>query len=122
MAIRRAVDGPLTLASGTCSDSRGPAMSQPPCDPAYASLGEFPRARSLYERAIAIMTPVYGPSHPDVARILSGYAALLLRMGENRLALDAALRTELIGRDHLAAAIRTQPERLAVPYACTRAT
>jgi CHAT domain-containing protein/Tfp pilus assembly protein PilF len=88
---------------------------------ACASLGEFPRARALYERAIAIVTPVYGPSHPDVARILSGYAALLLRMGENRLALEAALRTEQIARDHLASTIRTQPERLALHYAATRA-
>lgn len=88
---------------------------------AVAGLGEYTRARSLYERAIAIVTPVYGPNHPEVARILGDYAALLLKMGDNRGALQAALRTEQIGREHLAVTIRTQPERLALHYAATRA-
>jgi CHAT domain-containing protein/Tfp pilus assembly protein PilF len=87
---------------------------------ANGALGDFATAKLSYQRAIAIATGVYGNDHPEVARILSGYAALLLRAGDTAGALGAALRTEEIGRNHIALTIRTLPERQALLYASTR--
>ncbi|MCU1237921.1 MAG: Tetratricopeptide 2 repeat protein [Candidatus Solibacter sp.] len=87
---------------------------------ARAALGDLAAARKLYERAIAIAVNVYGEDHPEVARFLSGYAHVLLRLGEKRLAFDAAVRTEKIGRAHVALTIRSLPERQALLYATTR--
>ncbi len=79
-----------------------------------AALGDLAAARKLYERAIAIAVTVYGEDHPEVARILSGYAGLLFQLGEKQLAFDAAVRTEQIGRAHVALTIRSLPERQAL--------
>uniref|UniRef100_Q027U1 Tetratricopeptide TPR_2 repeat protein n=1 Tax=Solibacter usitatus (strain Ellin6076) TaxID=234267 RepID=Q027U1_SOLUE len=85
-----------------------------------AALGDLRTARVLYERAIAIAVNVYGEDHPEVARILGGYAGVLLKLGERHLAFDAAVRTEAIGRAHVALTIRSLPERQALLYAATR--
>jgi CHAT domain-containing protein/Tfp pilus assembly protein PilF len=87
---------------------------------ARAALDELPTARMLYERAIGIAVNVYGEDHPEVARILSGYAGVLLRMGDRIPAQKAALRTEEIGRAHLALTIRSLPEREALLFASRR--
>jgi CHAT domain-containing protein/tetratricopeptide (TPR) repeat protein len=89
---------------------------------ARVTLGELEAARPLYERALRIVEPVYGPDHPETGRILSEYAALLLRLGEKAPALAAAIRTEQIGREHVALTIRSLPERQALLYAAKRAT
>ncbi len=89
---------------------------------AYTRLGGYDRARPLYERAIAIAEGAYGTDHPEVARILARYADLLMKTGDRKGALAAALRTEKIGREHLLATIRMTPERQALRYAATRAT
>ena len=85
-----------------------------------AALGELAAACKLYERALAIAVNVYGEDHPEVARILSGYASVLLKLGEKQLAFDAAVRTEKIGREHVALTIRSLPERQALLYAAKR--
>ncbi|HEY1496272.1 MAG TPA: CHAT domain-containing tetratricopeptide repeat protein [Candidatus Solibacter sp.] len=85
-----------------------------------AALGDPRAARALFERAIAIAVNVYGEDHPEVARILGGYAGVLLKLGEKQLAFEAAVRTETIGRAHVALTIRSLTERQALLYAATR--
>ena len=44
---------------------------------AYAAQGKYAEAEPLYQRSLAILEKVRGPDDPDVATVLSNYAALL---------------------------------------------
>jgi len=83
--------------------------------------GDYARARPLYERVIAIREKALGHEHPLVAQTLNDFAMLLSESGGAVGALEAALRAEQIGRDHLHLTVRTLPERLALRYASVRA-
>jgi len=84
--------------------------------------GDFAGARPLLERALAIRLKVLGPDHPDVAITLSNLAEVDLALGRPAAALDAALRAEDIGREHLRLTCQTLPERQALRYASVRAS
>jgi CHAT domain-containing protein/Tfp pilus assembly protein PilF len=82
--------------------------------------GNLAGARTLLERAIAIEERALGPDHPDVAVPLTHLARVLARSGERERALDAALRAEAIGREHLRLTSRGLAEREALRYASVR--
>jgi tetratricopeptide (TPR) repeat protein len=84
--------------------------------------GEYAEARSLYERAVAIREKALGPDHPRLAEGLSYLARLLSRSGDTEAALDAALRAERIGREHLHLTVGVLAEREALRYASVRAS
>src|SRR5439155_366580 len=86
------------------------------------STGDSAGARPPDERALAIRLKVLGPDHPDVAITLSNLAEVDLALGRPAAALDAALRAEDIGREHLRLTCQTLPERQALRYASVRAS
>ena len=43
----------------------------------YDAQGRYGEAEPLYKRALAIWEKALGPEHPDVAKSLANYAALL---------------------------------------------
>ena len=85
------------------------------------SAGRLASADTLHARALAIREKGLGPNHPDVAQSLVDLARLRARSSPGW-ALDAALRAESIGRDHLLVTARTLAEREALRYAAVRAT
>ncbi len=84
--------------------------------------GDYAAAHPLFERALAIREKALGPDHADVASSLNDLAQLQLATGERPLALENALRSESIGRDHLRLTIGSLPERQALRYAEIRAS
>jgi len=84
--------------------------------------GDYAGARPLYERALTIREKALGPDHPEVAETLNHFAQLLAEIGDPGGALQAALRAEQIGRDHLHLTARGLAEREALRYASVRAT
>jgi CHAT domain-containing protein/tetratricopeptide (TPR) repeat protein len=82
--------------------------------------GDDHAARRVFERVLAILEPVYGPDHPHVGAARGHLAELLARTGETGPALEMALETERIGRDHLAATGVVLPEHEALMYAAAR--
>jgi len=84
--------------------------------------GDYAGAGPLYERAIAIREKALGHEHPDVAQSLNDFAMLLSESGDAVGALEAALRAERIGKDHLSLTARGLAEREALRYAAVRAT
>jgi len=81
--------------------------------------GDYERAVMLHQRALAIREKAYGPGHPIVAYSLYNLAADL-RESEPLRALDLALRTEELGREHVRLTAGTLTEREALHYAATR--
>lgn len=86
----------------------------------HFALRDAPKARPLYQRALAIREEALGPQHPDVARSLDDLARMRLALGERAGALEAGLRAEEIGREHLRLTARALAEREALRYAATR--
>jgi CHAT domain-containing protein/tetratricopeptide (TPR) repeat protein len=82
--------------------------------------GDVAKARPLYERALAIREEALGPQHPDVARSLDDLARMHLALSEPAGALEAGLRAEAIGREHLRLTARALAEREALRYAAAR--
>ncbi len=80
----------------------------------------YSEAKPLFERAQAIAEKIHGPHHPDVASNLLGLAQIHAQAGDAVAAIDAALRAEAIGREHLRLTVRTLPERQAMRYASVR--
>lgn len=62
----------------------------------YRAQSGYREARAVHERALAIRENALGPQHPDVAKTLEGYAALLERMGRPGRAADMSARAEAI--------------------------
>ena len=82
--------------------------------------GDYRAARLVFERVLAILEPTYGPDHPHVGAVRQHLAQLLASMGDMQDALQMALETERIGRDHLRTVGLTLPEREALMYAAAR--
>jgi len=74
----------------------------------------------LYRHALAIQEKAYGPNHPEVGKSLTGLAQFLANAGDYRSAVDAALRAEELGREHLRVTARSLAERQALSYASSR--
>jgi CHAT domain-containing protein/tetratricopeptide (TPR) repeat protein len=85
-----------------------------------AAEGDSTLARSMYERAIRIREASLGQMHPDVALLLTQYARVLAAGGDERLAIEYALRGEEISREHLRLTCRSLSERQALQYAASR--
>jgi CHAT domain-containing protein/tetratricopeptide (TPR) repeat protein len=81
---------------------------------------DYPAARPVFERVLAILKQTYGPDHPRVGAVRQHLAEVLAAKGESAGALQMALETERIGRDHLRTIGRTLPEREALMYATGR--
>jgi len=77
-------------------------------------------ARTLYLRSIAIQEVAMGPDHRYVAPTLRGLARLDLLEGRLTEALEGALRSEEISREHLRLVARGLAERKALEYADDR--
>lgn len=84
--------------------------------------GDAAGAKEAIERALSIREKALGPSHPLVAATLQLLAGLHVRRDESDRALEAALRAEAIGRDHLRLTCRFLPERQALRYVSVRAS
>lgn len=85
-----------------------------------AARGDIAGAAGYYERAMAIRARAFGKSHPLYGESVAGMATTLLAMGDSQRALDAAIASEKIGRDHLRLMVRSLPERQALAYAAAR--
>jgi len=79
-------------------------------------------AELLYRRALRIREQSLGPGHPQTAVVLGTLSGLWIGTGDRAEALDAALRAEEIGIEHLELTSRTLPERQALHYAAVRPT
>jgi CHAT domain-containing protein len=84
--------------------------------------GDYAGAKPLYERTLVIREKALGSDHPEVVETLNNFAQLLAEIGDSGGALQAALRAEQIGRDHLGLTARGLAEREALRYAAVRAT
>lgn len=49
----------------------------------YHVLNQFPQAEKNYKRALAIKTGTLGAKHPDVVKVLSSFADLLVKLGRD---------------------------------------
>jgi CHAT domain-containing protein/Tfp pilus assembly protein PilF len=86
----------------------------------HLSKGDHAMARALFERTVAAQERIYGARHPEVAWSLIYLTQFLVETGQTAEALEAALRAEEIGREHLMLTSRTLAEREALRYASTR--
>ena len=87
---------------------------------AEAAEGHVSAAREMYERAIRIRQTALGPRHPDVGLLLTQYARVLSASGDEKEAVETALRGEEISREHLRLTSRGLSERQALQYAGAR--
>jgi CHAT domain-containing protein/Tfp pilus assembly protein PilF len=83
--------------------------------------GSLDEARSLLERVLETYRRVAGPGHPISTETQADLARLLARIGEARGAMDAALETERLSREHFRLTIRSLGERQALLYETSRA-
>lgn len=77
-------------------------------------------ARPHYEEAVQVLEAALGPENPSLAHVLLRLALVRFQAGDERGALEAALRTERIGAAHLAATIGGLSEDEALRYSETR--
>jgi len=82
--------------------------------------GKLDEAGPPLERAVEIRKKTLGPEHPDVAESLIGLATLFAATGDTSAALDLALESERIARDHLRLTGRSLSEKQALRYASVR--
>jgi CHAT domain-containing protein/Tfp pilus assembly protein PilF len=68
--------------------------------------GDLEAARSAYQRALVIREKTCGLGHPEVGRILTGLAQVVLAGGETTKALELAHRSESISRAHFQTVLR----------------
>jgi CHAT domain-containing protein len=87
----------------------------------YVQLGQADSARAAYDRCLAIYERHLGPEHPQVAVALALLAYAEAAAGNRVAALEAALRAESIGREHMRLTSRTLAEREALLYSGVRA-
>ncbi len=85
-----------------------------------ACFGNNAAAKAQLERADSLMSLSLGHDHPWVGSLRSSRAELLAEMGERSTALQMALATEKIGREHVELTVRTFSERQALEYAAVR--
>ncbi len=77
-------------------------------------------ARGSFEEALGLRTTIFGENHPLVAEAEVDLARADLMAARPGVALEEALASERIGRDHLRFTIRYLPERQAMAYADKR--
>ena len=66
----------------------------------YRTQGKYAEAEPLYKRSLAILEKVLGPNHPDVAKSLEIYAALLQETGRGSEAEELGSRAKAIRVKH----------------------
>jgi CHAT domain-containing protein/Tfp pilus assembly protein PilF len=81
---------------------------------------DYLAAEHSYERAVAMLRPIVGSGHPDIAEIDAPLAVALLHTGDRSDSLRYALEAEEIGRSHLRLMLRDLPERQGLEYAANR--
>jgi len=82
--------------------------------------GNLKEARPLLERAVVIREESLGYEHPSVAESKNALAILLTAEGDRAAALELALESERIARDHLRLTGRSLSETQALQYASIR--
>jgi CHAT domain-containing protein/tetratricopeptide (TPR) repeat protein len=87
---------------------------------AALALGDLVLARAAAERAVAGFRASLGPGAPELRLALGDQAEVLAQSGDLRGALDLALESDRIAREHLRLAARTLPDRQALLYARER--
>jgi len=83
--------------------------------------GRTTEALRLTERAVGILEANVGVFHPRVAAALNRLARVRLRAGQFAAGIDAAVRSEEIGREHVRQTVRGLSEKDALTYASARA-
>jgi CHAT domain-containing protein/tetratricopeptide (TPR) repeat protein len=84
--------------------------------------GDLTGSESYLRRAVDIREKSLGPMHPDLARSLNSLALTVAALGRTPGALEAALRAESIGAEHVRLSARTLSERQALAYEGIRAS
>jgi CHAT domain-containing protein/Tfp pilus assembly protein PilF len=85
-----------------------------------SEMREYQTARTLFERALEIRRETLGQGHPLVGESLNGLAMLSAMTGRSDEALEYALDSERIARDHLRLTSRALSEEQALSYATVR--
>jgi CHAT domain-containing protein/Tfp pilus assembly protein PilF len=86
-----------------------------------ARRGDYSAARRGYSRALEILERQFSPEHPSVAEVTAGLAHVEWQLGDTARAIEYALRSERISRDHFRLTSTTLSEREAVSFSETRA-
>ena len=68
--------------------------------PGYEAQGKYAEAEPLYKRSLAIREKALGPEHPNVAKSLEIYAALLRETGRGNEAEEMGARAQAIRAEH----------------------
>jgi tetratricopeptide (TPR) repeat protein len=84
--------------------------------------GDLAASENYLRRAVDIREKSLGAQHPDLARSLNSLALTVAALGRTPEALEAALRAERIGAEHLRLSARTLSERQALAYEGIRAS
>lgn len=84
--------------------------------------GDLASSENYLRQAVDSREKSLGPMHPDLARSLNSLALAVAALGRNPEALEAALRAENIGAEHLRVSVRTLSERQALAYEGIRAS
>jgi CHAT domain-containing protein/tetratricopeptide (TPR) repeat protein len=86
----------------------------------YRDIGEGSKALALIRRALALQEKWEGPDHPNTGRLLHEVASYSLSENQITEALDEALRSEDIVREHFRLMASALSERGALAYANTK--
>lgn len=86
----------------------------------YLAAGDTAQAATALHRALRLQTAGLGPRHPETGSTLEALAGYHQRVGRPDLAMDEALRSEEIGREHLRMISLGLPEHQALAYAGVR--
>ena len=66
----------------------------------YKTQGRYNEAEPFYKRSLAIREKALGPAHPNVAKGLENYAALLRKMNRDAEAKNMEARAKVIRAKH----------------------
>ncbi len=87
-----------------------------------AQRGQLETARGFLEQALGSLESSVGANHPDSGEVLADLARLHDEMGQGEQAVDYAIRTEHVAREHLRLLARGASERNALFYAQNRSS
>ncbi len=85
-----------------------------------ANQRDYSGAQESYDRALLLLRPIVGASHPQVAEVLIPLGTTLANLGRSVDSLQVGLEAEEIGRSHLRLMLRHLPERQGLEYARKR--
>src|SRR5205085_10549755 len=85
----------------------------------YREKGDYAKAKSIYDRVLAIERKVLGPEHPDVALSLNSLAVVYEAMGDITRALECRVATNEISERNLLLNIVSGSERQKLLYLAT---